>query len=93
MSEQTDEKATPEAIEEVRKTLKESNEDRKRDRLTRTILRAHDYRVQIWAQSQLKIAGAVAELEVLGGEVPDLFQTDFDSEDMLHHYANMTLSK
>lgn len=93
MTETTEEKATNEQIEEVRRTLKESNEDRKRDKLTRSIQRAHEYRVQVWAQMELKIQGAQADLEVLGGEPPTLMETDFTDKDLLHHYASMTLTK
>jgi hypothetical protein len=93
MTEQTDERATPAKIEEVRQTLKESNEDRKRDKLTRAATRAHEYRVQIWAQMELKIRGALAELEVLGGEAPQFMEADFTDEANLHHYASMSLTK
>jgi hypothetical protein len=89
----TDERATDEQIEAVRATLKESNEDRKRDKLTRAIQRAHEYRVQVWAQMELKILGAVGDLEVLGGEPPELLEPDFADKEMLHHYASMTLTK
>jgi len=93
MTKATDERATNDQIEEVRRTLKESNEDRKRDKLTRSIQRAHEYRVQVWAQMELKIQGALADLEVLGGTAPTLLDADFTDKENLHHFASMTLTK
>lgn len=93
MSQNTDEHATPEAIENLKQSLKESNEDRKRDKLRRQITRAHEWRVQVWAQMDLKIKSAQASLEVLGGEPIDIFEPDFDDPAMVQHYASMTLSK
>lgn len=70
-----------------------SNDDRKRNKLSREITRAHEWRTQVYAQMELKIRTATAQLEVLGGEAPDLFEPQFDDDDMLHHYASMSLSK
>ena len=70
-----------------------TNDDRKRDRLIRKIVRAHEWRVQVHAQSELAIRQAQAELAVLGGEPVDLFKPDFDDDAMLHHYSTMSLSK
>lgn len=85
--------ATPEQISDLSRRLKESNEDRKRDALRRKAQRAHEWRVQVWAQSELRIREASASLEVLGSEPLDLFKPEFDNDDMLHHYASMPLSK
>lgn len=93
MTNTENEKATPEAIEQLQKTLKESNEDRKRDKLRRQATRAHEWRVQVWAQSELRIREAQAGLEVLGSPAVDLFEPDFNDDSMLHHYATMQLSK
>lgn len=90
---QTEDNASPEAIEDLKKTLKESNDDRKRDRLRREVQRANEYRIKIWAQSELKIRGALADLEVLGGEPPVLLEPDFKDNESLNAYAAMTLTK
>lgn len=74
-------------------TLKESNEDRKRDKHRRRIIRAHEWRVQVWAQMELKIKADQAALEVLGGEPVDIWEPDFSSPEQVAHYASMTLSK
>lgn len=92
MSEQT-ERATPEAIENLKSALKESNEDRKKDKLRRQIARAHDWRIRVWAESELKIRSANAALAVLGAEEVKVFEPDFTSDENLHHYANMQISK
>lgn len=89
----TNERATPEDIEAVKRSIKESNDDRKRDKLRRQITRAHEWRVQVWAQSELRIREANASLQVLGTEPIEPFEPDFTDDGNLHHYANMTLSK
>lgn len=80
-------------VEELQKSIKESNEDRKRDKLQREIVRAHEWRVQVWAQMELKIRTARASLAVLNSEPEPLFEPDFEDESLLHHYASMKLSK
>lgn len=85
--------ATEADIEAVKKSIKETNEDRKRDKLQREVNRAHDWRVQVWAQMELKIRSANASLEVLGSEPVEVFAPQFDDDSMLQHYASMTLSK
>lgn len=92
MAEQT-EYATDEKIDSLRESIKQSNDDRKRDKLRRQITRAHEWRVQVWAQSELKIRAAQANLSLLDGEVVDLFEPEFDNDEMLHTYSNMPLSK
>lgn len=89
----SDTAAKPEVSDEVKAQAKQSNDDRKRDRLERKARRAHEWRVQVWAQSELAIRAANAELEILNGEVYQPYQPEFDNEQMLHHYANMTLPK
>jgi hypothetical protein len=89
----TTEHATPEDLDNLRTTLKQSNEDRRRDALVRKITRAHEWRVQVWAQSELRIREAIASLEVLGGEAPALMEADFADDDALKHLAEMQLSK
>lgn len=72
---------------------KQSNEDRKRDALLKKAEKAHNWRIQVWAQSERRIQAINAELEVLG--VSDRFEPwepDFDNPDMLKHYAEMPLS-
>lgn len=79
--------------EDKAKTLKESNEDRRRDKLQRQVRRAHEWRVQVWAQSELRIREAQSGLEVLGTAPVDLFVPNFGDDEMLHQYANMTVSR
>lgn len=85
--------ATDNDVEALRKSVKESNEDRKRDKLQRKAHRAHEWRVQVWAQSELAMQAANAELEILGSEPYMPYTPDFSSPDMLTHYASMTLPK
>lgn len=92
MSEQSTESA-PQVSEAVQTSLKESNEDRKRAKLRKSITRAHEWRVQVWAQSELKIQGAQAQLDVLNGGTVELFEPQFDDPDMVAHYASMQLTK
>lgn len=81
------------SVEDLQKTLKESNEDRKKDKLRRQVQRAHDWRVQVWAQCELKIRAANASLAALGTEEVEPFEPEFDNDEMLHHYSSMPLSK
>ncbi len=72
---------------------KQSNEDRKRDALIKKAEKAHNWRVQVWAQSERRIQAINAELEVLG--VSDRFEPwepNFEDAEMLKHYAEMPLS-
>lgn len=80
-------------IEAQRAAIKESNEDRQRDKLRRRIVRAHEWRVQVWAQSELKIRSAQAALQVLDSEPVELFEPQFGDDEALHHYSTMPLSK
>jgi hypothetical protein len=88
-----DQKATPEDIERLKQTIKETNEDRRKDKLRRQVNRAHDWRVQVWAQSELKIREANAALQALGDEPIKPFDPDFTDDSNLHHYSTMTLTK
>lgn len=92
MAEQT-EYASEAKINDLRESIKQSNDDRKKDKLRRQITRAHEWRVQVWAQSEIKIRAAQAALTALGGEEVDMFMPEFDNDEMLHHYSNMQLSK
>lgn len=80
-------------VEEAKKAVKESNDDRKRQKLHRQIQRSHEWRVQVWAQMELKIRSAQAGLAVLGDEETELFEPDFTDDAMLHHYSTMPLTK
>lgn len=84
MSEQTTEQ--PEA-------LKVSNDQRRMDRLQRKAKRAHEWRVRVWAESELAIQETNASIEVLGGEVYVPWTPDFGNADSLRQYAAMTISK
>lgn len=70
---------------------KQSNEDRKIEALRKKIEKAHDWRVQVWAQSERRIKAMTAELAVLGAAPIDLFDPDFTDESMVEHYATMKL--
>lgn len=79
--------------DEARRSTKESNDDRKKARLSRQAQRAHEWRVQVWAQSELKIRGCNAELEILGAEMYRPYSPDFTDDDLLQHYSTMQLPK
>jgi len=70
-----------------------SNDDRKRDKLLREATRAHEWRVQVWAQMENKIRAANATLTALGGEAYEPWNADFDDAEALAHYSTMTLTK
>lgn len=84
---------TTEEVDAVALRLKQSNDDRRADKLTKGIIRAHDWRVQVWAQSELRIQRMNAELEAMGREQVIPFEPQFDTKEMLTHYAEMTLTK
>lgn len=71
----------------------ETNNGRKVDKLTRQAQRAHEWRVQVHAQSELKIRAANASLAALGADPYEPFDPQYDSDEMLHHYSNMSLTK
>ena len=83
--------ATKEDIEGLQASIKQSNEDRKKDALMKKARKAHDWRVQVWAQSERRIAGFNAELQVLGAEPFEPYEPDFTDPAMLEHYATMPL--
>lgn len=94
MSETTSEQPlTPTQVDEQAARLKQSNDDRRADKLQKEIQRAHDWRVQVWAQSELRIQRKNAELEAIGRVAIEPFTPDFGSQEMLQHYAEMTLTK
>lgn len=72
---------------------KVTNVARKKDKLLREMVRAHEWRVQVWAQMELKMRSTSAALIALGGEPYEPFEPQFNDEEALHHYASMTLSK
>lgn len=83
--------AEPQDIQNLQTSIKQSNEDRKKDALMKKARKAHDWRVQVWAQSERRIAGFNAELAVLGAEPFEPYVPDFDDPDALEHYATMPL--
>ena len=85
--------ATDADIQAAKDKIKESNDDRQREKMRRRIARAHAWRVQVWAQSELKIRQANSALELLGTEPEQVYTPDFESEERLNHYANMALPK
>lgn len=64
-----------------------TNLGRRQAALQRRIEKDHDYRVRIWAQAEIRIRGRIAELQELGGEVPELFRPDFEDRGLLYEYA------
>lgn len=71
--------------------LKQSNDDRKRAALMAKAAKAHDWRVQVWAQCERRIRGFNAELKVLGVEPFEPYEPQFDDDAMLEHYSTMPL--
>lgn len=69
---------------------KQSNEDRKAEKITRLRERAHIWRVRVWAESERRIRGFEAELAAMGRDADPLFEPDFEDESMLEHYAELT---
>lgn len=67
--------------------MPETNEMRRARKLLDRINRAHDWRVKVWAQCELRIQAMSTELTVLGNEPPMLFKPDFSDHDMLLEYA------
>lgn len=73
--------------------VKESNEDRKRKALIARATKAHEWRVQVWAQMERKLQGINADLAILGADPFEPYEADFEDPKMLAHYATMTLPK
>lgn len=69
------------------------NVEMRKDKLRRKVVRAHEWRVQVWAQMELKIRSDNAALEAMEAEPIDLFEPQFGDDEALQHYASMTLSK
>lgn len=84
---------TTETTEEESEAVqtKESNTDRRRDALLKKLRKAHDWRVQVWAQSELRIRAMNAELVEMGLEPFSPYEAQFGDDDMLRHYAEMSL--
>lgn len=82
---------TPDSAPAPATSVKQSNEDRKREALMKKAKKAHDWRVQVWAQMEIRLRGINAQLGVLGEEPFAPYDTDFDDPAMLKHYSEMTL--
>ena len=87
-SETREEKSTREVD-----ALRQSNDDRRAEKLAKEVTRAHEWRVQVWAQSEIRIRRRNAELVAMGREPIEPFDPDFGSLEMLTHYAEMTLTR
>ncbi len=85
--------ATKDDIDAARAKIKESNDDRQRQKLRRQVRRAHAWRTQVWAQSEVKIRQANAALAALGADAEEVDEPDFTTEENLHYYSNMALPK
>lgn len=72
-------------------TGKQSNEERKIEALMRKAKKAHDWRVQVWAQMEIRLRTINAQLEALGEPKFEPYDPDFDDMDALRHYSDMTL--
>ena len=83
--------ATEQDIENLKDSIKQSNDDRKIESLLKKAQKAHDWRVQVWAQSERRIRGFNAQLAVLGADEYDPYEPDFNDDAMLEHYASMPL--
>lgn len=70
-----------------------TNDSRKLDKLIREATRAHEWRVQVWAQMQSKIKVANASIEALGGQPYEPWEPDFTDPEAVAHYSSMTLTK
>lgn len=69
------------------------NENRRREKLQRQAQRAHEWRVQVWAQSEQKIQALNAQLALLGADPYVGFEPDFTDPMSLAQYATMKLTK
>jgi hypothetical protein len=69
------------------------NDRMKQDRLIRQATRAHEWRVQVWAQSERKIQQVNAELKAMGKPEYEPWDADFTSAERLEHYSDMTITK
>lgn len=69
------------------------NQKKKQEKLMRQATRAHEWRVQVWAQQEQRIAQINAQLKLLG--VPEFvpFDPDFADAEQVQHYATMKLTK
>lgn len=73
--------------------VKQSNDDRRADKLMKQAQRAHDWRVQVWAQSELRLKRVNAELEAMGRDAFQPYEPDFTDPERLAHYSEMSLPK
>lgn len=72
------------------KTIK-TNEQRRAEKLQRKILRAHNWRVKVWAEQELRIQALNAELAAMEMEPVTPYATDFTSAEKLRHYSQITI--
>jgi hypothetical protein len=84
-------RATAEDIKDLKDSIKQSNDDRKIESLNKKAQKAHDWRVQVWAQCERRIRGFNAQLAVLGADEFEPFEPDFNDDALLEHYATMPL--
>lgn len=69
------------------------NEDMRVAKIMAKAQRAHDWRVQVWAQSEQRIQAMNAELQAMGREPFQPYEPDFTDKDRVAHYAEMSLPK
>lgn len=66
---------------------------KKQEKLLRQAQRAHEWRVQVWAQQEQRLRTINAQLQTVGLEPFVPFKPDFDDADQLAHYASMKITK
>lgn len=69
------------------------NDRMRTDKLIRQATRAHEWRVQVWAQSERKIQQVNAQLKALDKPEYKPWDADFSDAERLEQYADMKLSK
>lgn len=69
---------------------KETNEERRRNRLRREIAKQHNWRVTTWAKAITYIEERQLELEALGFPREELFEPDFGNPALVAQYSDLT---
>lgn len=67
---------------------KQTNEERRAERLRREIQKQHGWRVKTWAVAMKYIDERQKELAALGFDEEELFQPDFNNPAMVEEYAS-----
>lgn len=70
---------------------KMTNNERRASKLRAEIRKGHNWRVQVWAQQQVRIAAKNAELVEMGFDEEIVFEPNFEDPSMVEHYTTMSL--